>query len=91
MEQYRAPEVFPFETVLVSGADTPLPSSFDFAAPPDAYFLLSARAGFRMTHTSIQFGVENILNTTYRNYMNRFRYYMDEPGINLTIRIKHNF
>jgi len=91
MEQYRAPEVYPFETVFVSGDDTPLPSSFDFAPAPEDYFLLGARAGMRLVNTSVQLGVENLLNATYRNYMNRFRYYMDEPGINLTIRIKHNF
>lgn len=91
MEQYRAPDVFPFETVFQSGTDALLPRSFDFAAAPDGYFLLSARAGIRLKSTSFQIGVENLLNTTYRNYMNRFRYYMDEPGINLTLRIKHNF
>lgn len=91
MEQYRAPEVFPYETVLVSGADTPLPSSFDFAAAPQGYFLIGVRAGVRLSNTSVQLGVENLLNSTYRNYMNRFRYYMDEPGINFTLRIKHNF
>jgi iron complex outermembrane receptor protein len=91
MEQYRAPYVFPFETVFESGTDAQLPRSFDFAAAPDGYFLLGARAGMRLGSTSIQLGVENILNATYRNYMNRFRYYMDEPGINLTLRIKHNF
>lgn len=91
MEQYRAPAVFPFESVFESGTGTALPSSFDFAAAPDAYFLLGARAGMRLGNTSFQVGVENLLNTTYRNYMNRFRYYMDEPGINFTLRIKHNF
>jgi len=91
MEQYRAPAVFPYENVFQSGSDTPLPSSFDFAPAPDGYFLLGINAGMRLEKTSIRMGVENVLNTTYRNYMNRFRYYMDEPGINLTIRIKHNF
>jgi len=91
MEQYRAPSVFPFETVFQSGVDTELPRSFDFAQAPNAYFLLEARAGMRVGNTSFQIGVENLLNNTYRNYMNRFRYYMDEPGINLTLRIKHNF
>jgi iron complex outermembrane receptor protein len=91
MEQYRAPYVFPFETVFEAGTDAQLPRSFDFAAAPDGYFLLGARAGMRLGSTSIQLGIENLLNATYRNYMNRFRYYMDEPGINLTLRIKHNF
>ncbi|MCZ4409250.1 TonB-dependent receptor [Cryomorphaceae bacterium 1068] len=91
MEQYRAPEVFPFESVFEAGSTSTLPSSFDFAAAPDGYFLLGARAGLRLGQTSFQLGVENMLNTTYRNYMNRFRYYMDEQGLNITLRIKHNF
>lgn len=91
MEQYRAPAVFPYETVFEVGTDTPLPPSFDFAPAPDGYFLFGLRAGLRLEKTSVQMGVENVLNTTYRNYMNRFRYYMDEPGFNLTLRIKHNF
>jgi iron complex outermembrane receptor protein len=91
MEQYRAPDVFPFESVFEAGTSSTLPSSFDFAAAPDGYFLVGARAGMRLGRTSLQLGVENLLNTTYRNYMNRFRYYMDEPGLNITLRIKHNF
>ena len=30
----------------------------------------------------------NLLNTSYRNYMNRFRYYADEMGRNISIRLK---
>ncbi|MFT6996476.1 MAG: iron complex outermembrane receptor protein [Cryomorphaceae bacterium] len=91
MEQYRAPEGFPFESVFEPGTSTVLPSSFDFAAAPDGYFLVGARAGMRLGQTSFQLGVENLLSNTYRNYMNRFRYYMDEPGLNITLRVKHNF
>ncbi len=32
--------------------------------------------------------VSNLLNTRYRDYMNFFRFYADEPGINISLRLK---
>ena len=32
--------------------------------------------------------VVNLLNQTYRDYMNRFRYFNDEPGRSINLRIK---
>ena len=34
---------------------------------------------------------ENISNAVYRDYLNRFRYYADELGWNLTFRLKYSF
>jgi len=89
MRQYRAPAVFPYESVLSGDAD--LPESFDFAPAPDGYFLTGLRAGCRVKRFSISLQAENLFNTAYRNYMNRFRYYADEPGINITARINYKF
>jgi iron complex outermembrane receptor protein len=33
-------------------------------------------------------GVYNVLNTRYRDYMNRFRYFNDEVGRNLVVQLK---
>lgn len=68
----------------------------DFKAAPNAYTVLGADAGFDyIAHTKhkISFSVtgENITNTVYRDYLNRFRYYSDELGWNLTFRIKYTF
>jgi len=89
MRQYRAPEVFPYESLLTG--DGNLPESFDFAPAPDGYFLTGLRAGCRVNRFSISLQAENLFNTAYRNYMNRFRYYADEPGINITARINYKF
>ena len=35
--------------------------------------------------------VDNLLNTTYRDYLNRFRYYSDELGRNISLKIKVPF
>ncbi|GIV35190.1 MAG: membrane protein [Chitinophagales bacterium] len=68
----------------------------DFAPPPDSYWLLGAAVGATLPlqkYKSISFLLEgdNLLNKTYRDYMNRFRYYADEPGVNVSLRIHLKF
>lgn len=64
----------------------------DYVLPPAAYSLLSFEiAGdWQTDHSSIGWSVEveNALNAAYRDYMNRFRYYADDMGRNITLRIK---
>jgi len=91
MRQYRAPGVYPFDDVRANGSAATLPDAFDFAAPPDGYFLLGAEAGMRIGSSSISLAVENALNSAYRDYMNRFRYFADETGINFLLRFQHRF
>jgi iron complex outermembrane receptor protein len=91
LAQYRAPSLYPFDEVRQTGSAAQLPASFDFAAPPDGYFLLGADAGFRFGKNSFSLTLENALNTAYRDYMNRFRYFADEMGVNLLIRFQHQF
>lgn len=68
----------------------------DYKVAPNAYTLLNAVAGFEYVlnekHT-IGFSVtgENITNTIYRDYLNKFRYYADELGWNLIFRLKYSF
>ena len=68
----------------------------DFKEAPNAYTILNAEAGFEYTvheKHKVIFSItgENITNTTYRDYLNRFRYFADEIGWNLTFRLKYNF
>jgi iron complex outermembrane receptor protein len=35
--------------------------------------------------------VENILNTAYKDYMDRFRYYAHLQGRNVTLKLNYNF
>src|SRR5690606_19985652 len=64
-------------------------------APPDAYALIDISAS-----TAIQIGsnsltasldIRNLLNSRYRDYLSRFRYLVDEPGINMVIRVAYTF
>lgn len=70
-------------------------SVFDFAPPPDGYVLLNTEVGIKFPlkdHVlSVALEGENLLNTSYRVYMNRVRYFADEPGANFMLRIKYNF
>ena len=70
-------------------------TNFDFAPPPDAYWLVNLSAGtlFRLGETRLDFRIasENLLNTTYREYTNRFRYYANDRGRNLILSIEISF
>lgn len=90
-KQTRAPiTVYPGDVHEYEGSKV-----FDFAPAPDGYVLLNTEAGIKFPlkdHTlSVSLGGENLLNTSYRVYMNRLRYFADEPGTNFMLRVKYNF
>lgn len=90
-KQTRAPiTVYPSEADSYTGSKV-----FDFAPAPDGYVLLNAEMGIKLPvhlHAlSISIEGENILNKSYRVYMNRLRYFADEPGANIMLRVKYNF
>lgn len=66
----------------------------DYMPPPAAYSLLHAggsttvRWGKR--NITLGFSIRNMLNKAYRDYMNSMRYYSDEMGRNVIIRVKFN-
>jgi len=67
----------------------------DFLAPPDAYFLLGLQANtsVQLAQSSLKFSlnINNLLNATYRDYLNRQRYFADDVGINANIGVKYSF
>lgn len=68
---------------------------FDFAAAPAGYHLwnLSFNTHLALGQKKLSAGiaVENILDTEYKDYMNRFRYFSHEMGRNITLRLKYQF
>ena len=64
----------------------------DFVAPPAGYYLLGFRASAEKQFKSIRLeghlGIENALNTRYRDYLNRQRYFADELGRNFTVGLE---
>jgi len=68
----------------------------DLSTPPDAYHLLNFNSSidFKATQKStltVGFGITNLLNTSYRNYLNRLRYYADDLGRNFLLNLKLNY
>lgn len=67
----------------------------DYLMPPPAYFLLSLEAGtkFKVNHNNwnLIVAVTNLTNLVYRDYMNAFRYFSDEMGRNISVRLKIPF
>jgi iron complex outermembrane receptor protein len=67
-------------------------SILDYIPPPNAYSLLnldfSSDVAVGKRQISVGLTVVNLLNQTYRDYMNRFRYFNDEPGRSINLRIK---
>jgi iron complex outermembrane receptor protein len=66
--------------------------NLDYSAPPKGYALLNVSAGSEKALKNgnrLGFGVSvnNALNTTYRDYLDRFRYFADAPGININGRL----
>lgn len=63
---------------------------FDFTEAPPGNFLLGAQLAtkFNFKHLGMQVQLEgqNLLNKSYRNYLNRYRYYADDMGVNLVLR-----
>lgn len=72
----------------------------DFVPPPKGYELLSLQAGLEIplyktkkqtVPLIIGMQINNLLNTTYRDYLNKFRYYSDEMGRNFILQLKTTF
>jgi iron complex outermembrane recepter protein len=70
-------------------------SNFDFAPAPSSYFLLGLTTGFSIqtgaTKIDFSLAAENLMNTSYREYTNRFRYYADDRGRNFLFSMRVNF
>lgn len=68
----------------------------DVSTPPDAYHLLNFRGDidFALSEKStLNLGlmVNNIFDTSYREYLNRQRYFSDDLGRNMLLQIKINY
>ena len=76
-----------FEVVLPESVEY-----IDISTPPDAYHLLNLNITAAI-RPDMQVGlyVNNLLNTSYRNYLNRLRYYADDLGRNITLQLKYNY
>lgn len=67
----------------------------DISTPPSSYFLMNLEAGITLKSLGnplqIHARIKNIADVSYRNYMNRFRYYADEMGRQIQLQLIYNF
>jgi iron complex outermembrane receptor protein len=70
-----------------------VPAVGDYIPPPDAYTLMNIQFSTNWMAgrhpVQLLFGVSNVFNTRYRDYMNRFRYFNDEVGRNFILQLKY--
>jgi len=66
-------------------------TSTDYAPPPNDYHVVQLSFLTHYKNCMLQLGVNNLLNTTYREYLNRFRYFNDEMGRNIYIKLRLTF
>lgn len=71
------------------------PQDVDFSAPPPAYVLLGAGAGVEFTSerriVRLSLVGTNLLNRRYRDYTSLLRYFADEAGWGLQLRLAVEF
>ncbi|MGO1722139.1 MAG: TonB-dependent receptor [Sphingobacterium sp.] len=67
----------------------------DFAAPPGAYHLLHMHLAYPVAwnenQLNLALGVDNLMNRSYKDYMDRFRYYAHREGRNITLSLNLKF
>ena len=64
----------------------------DLSSPPPAFHLLHLKSSLNINEkTKIGIRVNNLLNESYRNYLNRMRYYADDLGINFSLFFNKRF
>ena len=87
---------FPDQNYLVFIPDTDTFEEVDISTPPDSYHLLNLNASFETVIfnkqvVNVKVGVNNLLNTNYRDYLNRLRYFADELGRSFEITARFNY
>ena len=68
----------------------------DFLAPPPAYALVNASVGYTLSRPNnrswhLRAAARNLLNTRYRDYLDRQRYFADAPGRSLDLTLTYEW
>lgn len=68
----------------------------DISSPPSAYTLFNLNSSasfktFKKNTLKVEFNIDNLFNISYREYLNRLRYFTDDVGRNFNIKLKFNY
>ncbi len=93
-KQDRYPNNNFFHDVIESGEI--VPKLVDISTPPDGYSIFGLSGSYHFSIWSpkdfkLGANITNIFNTSYRDYLNRQRFYADNAGRNLTLNLIFNF
>ena len=70
-------------------------TGIDYTDPPPAYFLLGlhVRTHIKVCNNNwmLSMDLHNLFNTRYRDYLSRFRYFTDDAGFDLVLRLSIPF
>lgn len=94
--QFQAPRVITVRELLEADQnDEDLfvqdDADYDILPPPDGYLLLNLAWSGQINRVTVGAQVTNLLNTSYRNYTDRLRYFADEMGRNFLLSVKYDF
>lgn len=68
------------------------PANVDYAPPPSGYTLFELAVGAEVLigqqPIHLDVSVRNVFDVSYRDYLSRFRYYVDDPGRDISVRIR---
>lgn len=71
---------------------TRYPDGVDYADPPPGYAIVefdyTAQIETAGTHMDISLSVDNVFNTSYRDYLSRYRYFADDIGRTIVLRLR---
>ncbi len=90
-KQWSAPGVIEPVAFQNGGVEVSPDAIFDFMLPPDDYFLLGTKLNYNHDFLSFELRADNLLNTSYRSYTDRLRYFSDAPGINFSLTVGAEF
>ena len=84
---------FNFEAFIPSTQNSVL---VDVSSPPPTYHLLHLQSDITLklskkTNLNIGLNITNIFNSSYRDYLNRLRYFADDLGRNFMLQLKLNY
>lgn len=84
------------ENIFVNSPELGQEVLLEINTPPDAYHLMGLDTEMRFALSknktlSAGMAIQNLLNTEYREYLNRLRFFSDDLGRNFMIRLKLNY
>jgi len=91
-KQFQAPRTLTPDQ-LIDGDEIITSESeiFDFKAAPNGYFMLKISWQYKWKNFNGSITVNNVLNTSYRDYLNEMRYFADAPGRNIFFNLNYKF